>query len=110
MSADQSEIHRERGRDCVEKEEDGQFLWGEWEWESTVGEVGSARGAFEPRGGRLSGGRMTGRMKAAGYKVAKDKMAVTGGSTRTRGRTKVKNDKNGMTGVEELELKELELK
>ena len=49
MAADQAEIHRDRSRDCVEKEEDGQFRWEKWEWESTVDEVGSARGAFAPR-------------------------------------------------------------
>ena len=50
MAADQEEFHRENDRDCVEKEEDGQFRWEEWDWESRVDEVGSARGAFGPRG------------------------------------------------------------
>ena len=63
---------------------------------------------------RLSGGRMMDRMKAAGYKgrlsggrrrVAKDKMAVTGGSMKMGERKKVICDKKEMTGVEELELK-----
>ena len=27
MAADQEEYHRERDRDCMEKEEDGQFKW-----------------------------------------------------------------------------------
>ena len=44
-------------------------------------------------------------MKAAGRKVAKDKMVVTGGSMRMRGRKKVTCDTKGMTGFEELELK-----
>ena len=49
LAADQGEFHRENDRDCVETEEGGQFRWEEWEWESTVDEVGSARGAFELR-------------------------------------------------------------
>ena len=53
MAADQAEIHRDRCRDCVEKEEDGQFQWEEWDWESMVDEVGSAREAFEPRGSKV---------------------------------------------------------
>ena len=52
MAADQAEIHRDRSRDCVEKGEDGQFGWEEWDWESMVDEVGAAREAFEPRESR----------------------------------------------------------
>ena len=52
MAADQAEIHRDRSRDCVEKGEDEQFRWEEWDWEVMVDEVGSAREAFEPRGSR----------------------------------------------------------
>ena len=52
MVAGQAEIQRDRSRDCVEKGEDEQFRWEEWDWEIMVDEVGSAREAFEPRGSR----------------------------------------------------------
>ena len=69
MAADQAEVHRDRSQNCVEKEENGPFRWEEWEWEGTVDEVGSVRGASEPREGEVvrrqddgqdEGGRMQG--------------------------------------------------
>ena len=49
MAADQADIQRDRSQDDVEKEEDGQFRWEEWDWESMVGEAGLAHEAFELR-------------------------------------------------------------
>ena len=66
MVADQEEFHREKDRECMENEEEGEFRWEGWDWESDVGasnlcltcgvpewqsnrDVDWARGAFEPR-------------------------------------------------------------
>ena len=77
MAADQEQFHREKDLECLEKEEDGQARWEDWEWESDVGVwnlclacgvpqfewsqdvdgFGSARDAFEPR---VSGGPVQG--------------------------------------------------
>ena len=78
MAADQSKIHRYRSLDDV-NEEDGQFWCEEWDWESTVDEVGLAHEAVEPRGATCSGGGMMNRMKAARSK-ARGREKLSGGS------------------------------
>ena len=120
MAADQAKIHRDRSQDDVENEEDGQFRWEEWDWESTVDGAGLAHEAFEPResnvfrrrdddqdeGGKRQGKRQGevvrrqdldegGRMRVG----KKDRMMGTGDSL------KMTCNKKDMTGVEELELR-----